>query len=51
MNINKSMAAIQNQPKQGNQIKKGIHKLEELGKKGKLHKLVTITVEHFEFLK
>lgn len=42
---------IENQPKQSISIQKGIHKLEEIGKKGKLHKLVTITLEHFEFLK
>lgn len=30
---------------------KGIQKLEEFGKRGKLQKIITITVEHFEFLK
>lgn len=32
-------------------IIKGIQKLEEFGKRGKLQKIITITVEHFEFLK
>lgn len=32
-------------------IQKGIQKLEEFGKRGKLQRIVTITVEHFEFLK
>jgi hypothetical protein len=32
-------------------IAKGIHRLEEIGKKGKLSKFVKLTIEHFEFLK
>jgi hypothetical protein len=30
---------------------KGIHKLETIGKKGKLTKIIKLTLEHFEFLK
>jgi hypothetical protein len=33
------------------QALKGIHKLEAIGKKGKLNKIIQITLEHFEFLK
>ena len=32
-------------------LTKGISKLESIGKKGKLKKMISITLEHFEFLK
>jgi hypothetical protein len=30
---------------------KGLHKLESIGKKGKLSKIIKLTLEHFEFLR
>jgi hypothetical protein len=30
---------------------RGIHKLESIGKKGKLSKIIKVTIEQFEFLK
>jgi hypothetical protein len=32
-------------------IAKRISKLETIGKKGKLNKIITLTLEHFEFIK
>jgi hypothetical protein len=34
-----------------NQAVKGINKLEAIGKKGKLTKIIKVTIEQFEFLK
>lgn len=32
-------------------VVRGIHKLEAIGKKGKLSKILKLTIEHYEFLK
>jgi hypothetical protein len=40
-----------NTTKQTATVAKGLHKLESIGKKGKLSKIIKLTLEHFEFLR
>jgi hypothetical protein len=40
-----------NQKTKPTTIAKGLNKLESIGKKGKLSKLIKLTIEHFEFLR
>jgi hypothetical protein len=42
---------IQSQSPENVNVMKGIQKLEAVGKKGKLSKIIKLTIEHFDYLK